>query len=43
MDPKKPAPPLYMPGWRGKVAEGEVTDLVAYLFSLVPKGEKSEF
>lgn len=43
MDPKKPAPPLYMPAWRGRIAEGEVEDLVAYLISLQPKGEKSEF
>jgi mono/diheme cytochrome c family protein len=43
MDPKKPAAPLYMPGWRGRIAEGEVNDLVAYLNSLLPKGEKLEF
>ena len=43
MDPKKPAPPLYMPPWRDKIAEGELNDLVAYLMSLKPKEEKSEF
>ena len=43
MDPKKPAPPLYMPGWRGKIAEGELSDLIEYLISLTPKGEKLEF
>jgi mono/diheme cytochrome c family protein len=43
MDPKKPPAPLYMPPWRGKIAEGEVNDLVAYLNSLLPKGEKLEF
>ena len=43
MDAKKPAPPLYMPPWRGKIAEGELNDLVAYLVSLTPKGEKLEF
>ncbi|SPE52851.1 conserved exported hypothetical protein [Verrucomicrobia bacterium] len=43
LDPKKPAPPLYMPGWRGKVAEGELNDLTDYLMSLLPKGEKADF
>jgi mono/diheme cytochrome c family protein len=43
MDPKKPPAPLYMPPWRGKIAEGELTDLVSYLNSLTPKGEKLEF
>jgi len=43
MDAKKPAPPLYMPPWRGKIAEGELNDLIPYLMSLMPKGEKVEF
>jgi mono/diheme cytochrome c family protein len=43
MDPKKPAAPLYMPPWRGKIAQGELTDLTEYLFSLAPKEEKVEF
>jgi mono/diheme cytochrome c family protein len=43
MDPKKPAAPLYMPPWRGKIAEGELGDLVEYLMSLAPKGEKLDF
>jgi mono/diheme cytochrome c family protein len=43
MDPNKPRPPLYMPPWRGKIAEGEVSDLMEYLISLTPKGEKLEF
>jgi mono/diheme cytochrome c family protein len=43
MDPKQPPAPLYMPGWRGKIAEGELADLVEYLMSLLPKGEKTEF
>jgi mono/diheme cytochrome c family protein len=43
MDPKKPPAPLYMPAWRGKITDGEVGDLVEYLMSLVPKGEKSDF
>ena len=43
MDQKKPVPPLYMPAWRGKVTEGELNDLVEYLMSLAPKGEKLDF
>ena len=43
MDPRKPAPPLYMPPWRGKIAEGELNDLVEFLCSLMPKGEKADF
>jgi hypothetical protein len=36
-------PPLYMPPWRSKIAEGELDDLTQYLTSLLPKGEKQEF
>ncbi len=43
MDSKKPPAPLYMPPWRGKIAEGELTDLIEYLLSLLPKGEKADF
>ncbi|MGH7967790.1 MAG: hypothetical protein ACREIC_03580, partial [Limisphaerales bacterium] len=43
MDPRKPPAPLYMPPWRGKIAEGELNDLAAYLNSLTPKGEKLDF
>ena len=43
MDVKKPHPPLYMPAWRGKIAEGELNDLVDYLKSLLPAGEIVEF
>ncbi len=43
LDPSKPPAPLYMPPWRGKIAETELNDLVAYLNSLAPKGEKLEF
>ena len=43
MDAKRPPAPLYMPGWRGKVTEGELADLMDYLMSLLPKGEKVEF
>lgn len=43
LDPAKPAPPLFMPSWRGKIAEGELNDLVEYLFSLEPKDENLGF
>ncbi len=43
LDPSKPAPPLYMPGWRGTIKDPELDDLVAYLFSLKPKGEDLGF
>ncbi|MBI4519054.1 MAG: c-type cytochrome [Deltaproteobacteria bacterium] len=43
LDPAQPKPPLYMPAWRGKIAEGELTDLGAYLRSLLPQGEQVEF
>jgi len=43
LDPKRPPPPLYMPGWAGTIKDAEVDDLVEYLFSLKPKGEESGF
>ena len=43
LDPKRPPPPLYMPGWRGTISDAEVDDLVAYLDSLKPAGEESGF
>jgi mono/diheme cytochrome c family protein len=43
MDPKKPAAPLYMPAWRGRIQEGEIADLIEFIFSLTPKGEKADF
>jgi mono/diheme cytochrome c family protein len=43
MDAKRPPAPLYMPPWRGKIAEGELSDLTDYLMSLTPKGEKVDF
>jgi sulfur oxidation c-type cytochrome SoxX len=43
LDPKKPPPPLFMPAWRGKIAEGELEDLIAFLISLEPEGEKLTF
>jgi len=41
--PNRPPPPLYMPAWGGTIKDAEVDDLVAYLFSLKPKGEESGF
>ncbi|MCX6900121.1 MAG: c-type cytochrome [Verrucomicrobia bacterium] len=43
LNPKGPPPPLYMPPWRGRIAEGELGDLVVYLMSLMPKEEKVTF
>ncbi len=43
LDPAKPHPPLYMPAWRGRIAEGELADLVDYLMSLMPKADNLGF
>ena len=43
LEPKRLPPPLYMPAWHDKIAEGELNDLVEYIMSLLPKEEKSEF
>ncbi|OIR18946.1 cytochrome c oxidase subunit 2 precursor [mine drainage metagenome] len=43
LDPKKPAPPLYMPAWGDKIKPGEYQDLAAFLFSLKPKDEDLGF
>ncbi len=43
LDPKRPAPPLYMPAWGSTIKDAEIDDLVAYLFSLKPKGEDLGF
>jgi mono/diheme cytochrome c family protein len=43
LDPKRPAPPLYMPAWGGTIKDAEINDLVAYLMSLKPKGEDVGF
>jgi mono/diheme cytochrome c family protein len=43
LDPKRPPPPLYMPGWAGTIKEAELDDLVAYLISLKPKEENPGF
>lgn len=41
-DPKGPRPPYRMPGWRGRITDQELDDLVLYLRSLYPQtaGEK---
>lgn len=43
MDPKRPPAPLYMPAWSGTIKDAEYDDLLAYLFSLKPKGEDAGF
>lgn len=43
LDPHGPPPPLYMPAWGGTIKDAEADDLVAYLFSLKPKGEDLGF
>jgi mono/diheme cytochrome c family protein len=43
LDPKRPPPPLYMPGWAGTIKDAEVDDLVGYLISLKPKDENLGF
>lgn len=37
LDPRRPDPPLKMPGWGDRLTEGQLDDLVAYLLSLFPK------
>jgi mono/diheme cytochrome c family protein len=43
LDPNRPPPPLYMPGWGSVIKDAELDDLVAYLISLKPKGEDVGF
>ncbi len=43
LDPKGPEPPLHMPGFKDMLTQDQLNDLVAYLFSLKPKGEESGF
>ena len=43
LDPNGPAPPLHMPGFRDMLTSDQLNDLVAYLFSLKPKGEQTGF
>lgn len=43
LDPQRPPPPLSMPGWRGVISDVGADDLVAYLVSLKPAGDESDF
>jgi mono/diheme cytochrome c family protein len=43
LDPNGPVPPLHMPGFKDMLNDDQFNDLVAYLFSLKPKGEESGF
>jgi mono/diheme cytochrome c family protein len=43
LDPHGPVPPLYMPGFKDILTDDQLNDLVAYLFSLKPKGQESGF
>lgn len=38
-NPKKPAPPLYMPAWKQVLTDEEINRVVEYLWSLQPKKE----
>lgn len=38
-DPKRPAPPLYMPAWKGIMSEEGIQNIIEYLWSLQPKEE----
>jgi mono/diheme cytochrome c family protein len=42
-DPNGPRPPFRMPGWAGQMSDGEVADLVEYLWSLYPKSETEKW
>jgi len=42
-DPNGPRPPFRMPGWAGQMTDGEVGDLVEYLWSLYPKTETEKW
>jgi mono/diheme cytochrome c family protein len=43
LNPSGPVPPLHMPGFKELINEQQMQDLVAYLFSLKPKGEDLGF
>jgi len=43
LDVARPPPPLYMPAWGSTIRDAELDDLIAYLFSLKPKGEDIGF
>lgn len=42
-DSNGPTPPLHMPAWRGHITDEELNMVVAFLKSLLPKGEKEEW
>lgn len=42
-DPKGPTPPYRMPGWGDRMSDGELGDLVEYLFSLYPKSAEEKW
>jgi mono/diheme cytochrome c family protein len=42
-DPKGPRPPYRMPGWRGRMTDAEVGDVVDYLFSIYPKASEKKW
>jgi mono/diheme cytochrome c family protein len=42
-DANGPRPPYRMPGWAGQMSDGEVADLVEYLWSLYPKSETQKW
>jgi mono/diheme cytochrome c family protein len=41
-DAKGPRPPYRMPGWGAQMSDAELTDLVEYLMSLLPKSGAAE-
>jgi mono/diheme cytochrome c family protein len=43
LDPNGPTPPLHMPAFKDLIDAQQMQDLVAYLFSLKPKGEELNF
>ena len=43
LHPNGPAPPLHMPAFKDMLTQAQMSDLVAYLISLKPKGEDLGF
>ena len=41
-DAKKPAPPLYMPQWKGVISDEDIQKVVAYLWANQEKGKQEE-
>jgi len=39
----RPPPPFRMPGWRDRMPDREVDDLVAYLFGLFPRSKEEKW